>query len=149
MNSVRALSPAHYVLPNAVSGPRGNHNPQAMTSSHEFQALLKAQIKPSLAGHDPADSPTQAVQANELPDGPIIEAMLQQLHACRKMRLHGSLDACDPTECPPQLSTAAPMLPANIVIWIPVDVGTPRHFGGAWARRRRGPRPPHGYRYRG
>jgi hypothetical protein len=149
MTSVRALPPVLYVLPNSVSVPRGNHNPHGITSSQNFQALLKAQIKPSLASRDPANSLTQAEQANDLPHGPNIEAMLQQLYACRKMRLHGALDAGDAVECAPQLPTTVPTLPANIVIWIPVDIRTPRHFSGARRRRRRRPRSPDGYRSRG
>lgn len=139
MTSVRALPPVCYALPNAVSDPRGNHSTHAMTSSQEFQALLKAQVKPSRALHDPPNPPIQAEQADAPPLGPNIEAMLQQLHACRKMRLHGELDVCEPVECAPQPSTTAPTLPANIVIWIPipVDIRTPKHFGGARRRRRR------------
>lgn len=131
MTSVRGQPPVCYVLPNAASGPRGNHSTHAMTSSQEFQALLKAQVKPSRTPLGPVE------QATDLPLAPNIEAMLQQLHACRKMRFRGELDACDPVECPPQLSATAPMLPADIVIWIPVDIRTPKYLGGARRRRRR------------
>lgn len=76
MTSVRALPPVCYVLPNAVSGPRGNHSTHAMTSSQEFQALLKAQVNPLRTPHGPAE------EASDLPLAPNIKAMLQQLHAC-------------------------------------------------------------------
>jgi len=150
MTSVPALPPACDVCLNAVSGPRGRHSTHALASSQEFQALLKAQVKPSRAPLDPPNPLTQAEQADDRPRGPNIEAMLQLLHACRTMRSHGEREAaCDPVKCDPQLPTTAPTLPANIVIWIPVDIRTPRQFSGARHRRRRRRRSPDGYRYRG
>ena len=98
MTIVRALPPVPCVMPNAVGGPRGNHDPRAVSASHEFQTLVKARIQPPLASHDPANPLAQAVQASDPPQGPIVEAMLQQLHACRKMRSHGAPDAHAPTE---------------------------------------------------
>jgi len=67
----------------APSLPRANN--VATPIGPEFQTLLKMQLKPPLSSPEPIASITQPGKNTDGPHGPNVEAMLQQLHACRKM----------------------------------------------------------------
>lgn len=93
MTSIR-VPPLPYGTTDAPSVPRAN--PVATPIGPQFQALLKVQLKPSSSSPEPIASITQPGQDTDGPHGPNVEAMLQQLHACRKMLIQASSKAGRP-----------------------------------------------------
>lgn len=85
MTTIRSLPP---VLPPPLpsAAPAGSR-PAAPTAARDFPALLKAQAPDPVPPPAPANPPAQAA-ATAMSRRPDIEAMLQQLLACRKVPLH-------------------------------------------------------------
>lgn len=90
MTSIR-VPPVSCGLIDAPGVPRANN--VATPIGPEFQSLLRTQLKPSLSSPEPRASITQTGQHTNGPHGPNVEAMLQQLHACRKMLIQASSKA--------------------------------------------------------
>lgn len=93
MTSIR-VPPVSCGLTDAPGVPRANN--VATPIGPEFQSLLRTQLKPSLSSPEAIASITQTGQDTNGPHGPNVEAMLQQLHTCRKMLMQASSKAGRP-----------------------------------------------------